>query len=115
MLDLCRMSTGASLEALEDLSGLVVESMGPEGPGFMVQEEGTDEQGETNQELVVLASEVEPADLERSEVTNPREVELEGDMLEGRKIKEEEKKLRVEIEELRKETKKGKLVKVVVS
>ena len=61
---------------------MVVESMGPEGPGFVVQAEGTEEQGETNQEQVLLASEVEPADLERSEVTIPREVELEGDMLE---------------------------------
>ena len=63
------MSTGAFLEALEDLSGLVVESMGPEGPGFMVQEEGTEEQGETNQEQVVLASEeaLEEASEEASE------------------------------------------------
>ena len=40
---------------MEDLFGLVVELMGPEGPGVVVQVEGTEEQGETNQEQVVLA------------------------------------------------------------
>ena len=74
--------------------------MGPEGPGFVVQAEGTEEQGETNQEQVVLASEValeeepaleeaseeaseeEPAGLERFDATILREAELEGDLLE---------------------------------
>ena len=58
---------------------MVVEPIGPEGPGFVVQAEGTEEQGETNQEQVVLASEEaseeEPVDLEQFNVITLREVE----------------------------------------
>ena len=48
---------------------MVVELMGPEGPGLEVQAEGTEEQGEMTQEQVVLASEVvlEEASEEASE------------------------------------------------
>ena len=51
--------------------------MGPEGPGLEVQAEGTEEQGDMNQEQVVLASEValeeEPALEEASEEASEEE------------------------------------------